>query len=89
MVWTGIFQGNINISSTIKDLGWLTVLNKLLYRNAQMAFKIMNGGVPFYLTDMLTKRFNIPNCNTHNRLDPNAIKCRTRLAQRSFNVVSN
>ena len=82
--WAGTFQGNIkklqlvqnfaarkfdHISSTIKDLGWLTVQNMLLYRDAQMAYKIMNGSVPFYLSDLLIRRSSIHCFNTRNRQD--------------------
>ena len=73
-----------HISSTIKDLGWLTVKNMLLYRDAQMAYKIMNGSVPSYLSGLLTRRSSIHCLNTRNRQDLNIPKCRTSLAQRSF-----
>ena len=49
-----------------------------------MAYKIMNGSVLFYLTDLLMRSSNMHNCNTRNRLDPNISKRRTSLAQRSF-----
>ena len=56
----------------------------LLYRDAQMAYKIMNGSVPSYLSDLFIRRSNTHSCNTRNRHDLNIPKCRTSLAQRSF-----
>ena len=62
----------------------LTVQNMLLYRDAQMAYKIMNGSVPFYLSGLLMRRSSIHCFNTRNRQDLNVPKCRKSLAKSSF-----
>ena len=73
-----------HISSTIKDLGWLSVQDMLAYRDAQMVYKIINGSVPLYLKNFVKRRSDVHNRSTRNSHNLDIPKCRTSFAQRSF-----
>lgn len=73
-----------HISSTIKDLGWLSVQDMLAYRDAQMVYKIINGSVPLYLKNFVKRRSDVHYRSTRNSHNLDIPKCRTSFAQRSF-----
>ena len=74
-----------HITRSLNNLGWLNVKDTLLYQDAIMMFKSINGMVPSYLSSKLIKRNSeIHNCVTRQANDLNILRCRTKTATRSF-----
>jgi hypothetical protein len=71
-------------SSALDKLGWLSVNDSLLYRNAIMMHKIVHGLAPAYLSSKLVIRSRIHNHFTRQANDLNILRCRTSKAKRSF-----
>ena len=74
-----------HITRSLNNLGWLNVKDTLLYQDAIMMFKSINGMVPSYLSSKLIKRNSeIHNCVTRQANDLNILRCTTKTATRSF-----
>jgi hypothetical protein len=46
---TGVFDYNVSVSSMVKDLGWMTIKQRLFYFTCCLMFKSLNGLAPNYL----------------------------------------
>ena len=99
-VWSNTSDGNIkkiqliqnyrgaykydHISLTLNALGWLSIKEHLLYRDALLTFKCMNDKAPQYLCDNFEQRNRIHNRDTRRNGDLDIPKYRTSIGQRSF-----
>ena len=73
-----------HISPTLNALGWLSIKEHLLYRDALLTFKCMNDKAPLYLCDNFEQRNRIHNRDTRRNGDLDIPKYRTSIGQRSF-----
>ena len=73
-----------HISPTLNALGWLSIKEHLLYRDALLTFKCMHDKAPQYLCDNFEQRNRIHNRDTRRNGDLDIPKYRTSIGQRSF-----
>ena len=81
---TGTRKYTIISPPALDKLGWSSVNDFLLYRNAIMMYKIVHGLAPAYLSSKLVIRSQIHNHFTRQANDLNILRCRTSKAKRSF-----
>ena len=72
------------ISPTLSTLGWLTIKEHLVYRDALLTFKSINNIAPSYLCDKFEERNRIHDRDTRRKGDLDIPKCKTSSGQRSF-----
>ena len=72
------------ITPALHKLGWLSVNDSLLYRDAIMMYKIVHGLAPAYLSSKLVIHSQIHNHFTRQANYLNILRCRTSKAKRSF-----
>jgi hypothetical protein len=75
---------NDHITPALDKLGWLSVNDSLVYRDAIMMYKIVHGLAHAYLSSKLVIRSQIHNHFTRKANDLNILRCRTSKAKRSF-----
>ena len=73
-----------HISPVLYKLGWLSIENQLLARDATQMYKIVNNLAPTYLCNNIHERSDVHLYNTGRKNDLNPPLCRTTTAQRSF-----
>ena len=73
-----------HISPNLSTLGWLTIKEHLVYRDALLTFKSINKIAPPYLCDKFEERNRIHNRDTRRKGDLDIPKCKTSSGQRSF-----
>ena len=73
-----------HITPTLKELMLIPVREAFRLPDAVQMIKCMNNQAPSYLANMFQKRSQVHSYNTRNTNDLNLPKCRTALAQKSF-----
>ena len=75
-----------HISPTLSTLGWLTIKEHLVYRDALLTFKSINNIAPPYLCDKFEERNRIYNRDTRRKGDLDIPKCKNKTSsgQSSF-----
>jgi hypothetical protein len=72
------------VTPLLRQLNWLPVKQMLYVKDAVLTYKCVNGLVPLYLSEKLTKRSNIHSRYTRNHDSLNIPMFRTATGQRTF-----
>ena len=73
-----------HISQGRRSLGWLHVIEKVLFNDLVLAFKCVNGLAPDYLVKYFVKRSAVHNRNTRGCNGFVVPRCRLSTGQRAF-----
>ena len=73
-----------DITSSLKNLGWLPVKKQVYLRDATFAFKCMMGCAPTYMTSQFGTRRQISDQTKRNSQELNILLFKTAAGQRSF-----
>ena len=73
-----------HISPILQELGWMTVHNRLIYRDTLQIYKCLNDLSPRYLGELFKQRASVHQYSTRQTHDLIIPKCQTSIGQKTF-----
>ena len=80
---TGLTR-SVSIDKLVKEIGWLSLLNSLLFQKAVLMYKIINGLAPNYISNIMPPFVSERTEYSLRNADISVLCTRTEIYSRSF-----